>query len=338
MLEWLGYAMTDTVSGMLIKLPATIIDVCVTGTLFAVTRRIQSKQWLPYVIALLYWCNPAVLYNTALWGQTDSIYTYAVLLATLLLAYKRYVYCGAVLACALLIKIQAVIFVPFFFLVVLTRPKQLLAVLLGFMVPWLLISVPFIAHGSMASLLGVYTGAADHYPTLAFSAYNAWWILFADATGSTSDLDLLFGVITYRTAGIILFAIVYTYVVMQIGRLWYRKQYTEQQPQVAYGLLTTLAYGFFVLCTQMHERYMFPVLTFGAVWLAYTPSWALFWLYIWASLLHYCNLAGVLPYDPVTIALFRQFPLFDAAIAMGHVVVFYSLLKLSFRSVCSNNC
>ena len=58
------------VLAVLIKLPAIVADACVGILLFAVTRRFASTGWA-LGVAALYLLNPAVIYNSAAWGQVE---------------------------------------------------------------------------------------------------------------------------------------------------------------------------------------------------------------------------------------------------------------------------
>ena len=95
----------------LIKLPAILADM---ATVVLVYRLAEKRGGGRYALvpALLYGFNPAIIVNSAAWGQVDAVFTLFIALSVLLLSGQRLA--GAVVAftVALLIKPQALIFSP----------------------------------------------------------------------------------------------------------------------------------------------------------------------------------------------------------------------------------
>src|SRR5690242_3059888 len=85
-------------------------DIATAGLLFTLARRYWAAK-TSLMLAALYAFNPAVILNSAVWGQVDSVLTLPILLGVILLE-KRPAAAGAAFAAALLIKPQALIFAP----------------------------------------------------------------------------------------------------------------------------------------------------------------------------------------------------------------------------------
>lgn len=108
-------ANTDPASatGALIKLPAIFADVLVGLLLYRVVRSWRAPRLdahrLGLIAAALYLFNPVTWYDSAVWGQVDSISGFLMLGSLTLLVLRRDVASSAAAAAAVLVKPQAVI-------------------------------------------------------------------------------------------------------------------------------------------------------------------------------------------------------------------------------------
>ena len=72
----------------------------------------------PYVAAItaftVIWISPVVLFNSSMWAQCDSIYTFFALLAVYLLYKEKNIPAFVFLGIALSFKLQAIFVLPFF--------------------------------------------------------------------------------------------------------------------------------------------------------------------------------------------------------------------------------
>jgi hypothetical protein len=97
------------------KLPLLLADLAVILLLYWQARKRHSTRFA-IVIGASYALSPAVLYNGVIWGQTDGFVALPLLLALFAVIEERYVFAGASLAVAVLIKPQPIIFVLLFLL------------------------------------------------------------------------------------------------------------------------------------------------------------------------------------------------------------------------------
>lgn len=101
----------DTPSFLLIlKLPAILADSATVWLLYRLAQRHWSSN-AAVAVAALYAFNPAVILNSAVWGQVDGVLTLFILLGVIFLE-RRPALSAASFAIALLIKPQALIFAP----------------------------------------------------------------------------------------------------------------------------------------------------------------------------------------------------------------------------------
>ena len=125
---------------------------CLVG--FIVYKEASSSNEVLGVTAFsLIWLLPVVLFNSSLWAQCDSIYTFFVVLSLYLLYKEKNIPAFVVLGIALSFKLQAVFIIPFFLFVYFANRKFSF---LNFLIPpavmWVS-TIPAIIAGR-----GVFTG------------------------------------------------------------------------------------------------------------------------------------------------------------------------------------
>jgi len=98
---------------MLIKMPAIIMDCAISVFIYRVARR-KSKKQTAWLISLFWALNPASVFISSVWGQTDSIYLIFLLIAVYRLTTGNYSSSFVFYALSLLLRPQAVIFMPLF--------------------------------------------------------------------------------------------------------------------------------------------------------------------------------------------------------------------------------
>jgi Gpi18-like mannosyltransferase len=237
----------------------------------------------------LYAFNPAVILNSAVWGQVDSVFTLPVLLGVLLLK-SNPAWSGAVLATALLIKPQALIFAPlpllWFGIRILRRESHALAELLLFsgtgIALFCLAILPFAVSESPGWIISKYSSTLAFYPFATLNAFN----LFALMGGNLVDAGQGYLLLTYGMWGnifIVLIVLFTTYVMLRSqdpSRLWYTPLF--------------LSASVFVLAAKMHERYLFPALALALGLYLITRDRRVLLLYAGFSTTLFFNVAQVL--------------------------------------------
>lgn len=309
---------------LLTKSPANVADLFISILLFLFIGYL--KKWkLGICAGALYWFHPVAIYNSAYWGQTDSIFTMCILLSLILILFPRRgsaVLSGIAGMLAVFMKPQAVVFLPLLFILASGRIRTLLLFTISAELTALIFFVPFFGTQSMPYAIEVFTGAVGYFPTLTKQAYNLWWTLFADQANGKSDLDLMFGLIKYRHVGLILFGALYAIVIVKLMPFLRQKTNLSNKKGMhrmisSFLAMSTVAYAFFTVNTQMHERYLFPFIVFGLPLVFLVPKfWRIYLLGSFASLM---NHMGVLQFGGIERMLFNEFPLWDGVIAWINV-------------------
>jgi hypothetical protein len=251
---------------------------------------------LPLLVCGLYVFNPAIWYVSVRWGQIESVYTLFLVVAVVALERGAVAPAGLAYTVAMATKLLGVALAPLLVAWTITRfGWRALATGLGVAAATALVIVsPWLAAGRIGELLHhAYIGLPTEAPKVDVSAYNLWYLLFAGRVHDASShahVPLL-GV-RYQTVAIALFGAFAVLVVT----LALRRSGGVALPAAILSL------GLFMLLTQAHERYLFPVLAFvllaaglGAVE-GRTPGY--WWEYGVLSLGFLFNLVTIAPFTP----------------------------------------
>ena len=264
-------------SFVLLKLP-NILAYVAGGPLCAIGMRRFVGAPRANVIGCLYLLCPALLVDATVWGQYDAIVCVAMVAAVLALMHGRPVWSGALAGAALAVKLQAIVVLPAL-VVFAARRWGILTVIKAAAAAVLVIGVaaaPMVAGGGGRGVWAAYTGAVDYYPRLSINATNPWQLLVQYNTrvrhlsqvAAGVDSHRVLGPLTPKRLGLLAFT-AYTAVLM-VG-LWRR----PTRYDLAFAAALT-AFGFFMLPTQIHERYVVPAAAL-LVLLAVNGCWWSFW-------------------------------------------------------------
>ena len=321
----MGIDLDTRVFMVLLKFPAILADCATAWLLFRLARRSWSGS-ASLLLAALYVFNPAVILDSSVWGQVDSVLTLPILLVVILLE-KRPAWAGAAFAAALLIKPQALIFAPlpllWFGIRLLRRERHATADLLMFcgtaIALFCLVILPFAVNESPGWIISKYGSTLASYPYATLNAYN----LFALTGGNIAPLDQRFLLLPYGVWGniFILLIVLFTTLVMlrgkELSRLWYAPLF--------------LSASVFVLAAKMHERYLFPALALALGLHIVTRDRLALALFAGFSATQFLNIAqvlalshdkvyGVAPLDPLLLA-----------VSLANLILWLLLVRSGYR-------
>jgi predicted membrane-bound dolichyl-phosphate-mannose-protein mannosyltransferase len=294
----------------LVKVPGILADAGVAWLLFLYARRFGdgwlgswSGERLGLVAVVIYLFNPGTIFDSAVWGQVDSVGT-LVLLATLYMLARGWTEAaaaGAVLA--MLVKFQFGFLIPLVVVVGLKRhlfgrssdpdqagradPIRILTSLATGLGTLVLVILPFrLAIWAPAdptlSLVDRFIAASNTYKGLTVNAFNLWrnpWTGLGDsyrwgcdslpptcADGSGIAFTLGSMPVSWQLVGALLFGIAALVALWTVAR-------RDDPAGLLVGALV-LAVAFFALPTRVHERYLFPALALAALLVARSWKWA----------------------------------------------------------------
>lgn len=236
---------------MLIEMPAVIADGLLALLVFAFVKR-SGKIAAAYTAMLLVALNPALLFDTLVWGQSDSVPCLLMLLATILILDEEFELGWGVSALAALVKPQALMLLPVLGLWTLMKaparrgPTAALAALAVGVVT----VAPFQIGHPWNWLFSLYSSTAGYYHETSVNAFN----LMALVGGlRQQDSVTTFGV-SFFAIGMMMLAALYVF----LGRLLRRRPSRETLLLTAFLAL----FGSFLVAPRMHERYLYPALVF----------------------------------------------------------------------------
>jgi dolichyl-phosphate-mannose-protein mannosyltransferase len=234
----------------MVKVVPNLFDLA-TGLLIYVFARRQTTFKIALLSGAFYLFNPAVIFNVAVWGQYDAVYTFFLVLSLFLALKSKPELSAAAFALAILTKPQGIAIVPLIILLIFkkNRIKRLLTSVLAFAGTVFLVILPFEWSNPVSFLSGIYFGAYSGYAFTSINAFNLWglfglWVpdgsLFIVGWG-------LFGVATAFTLYVL------------------HKRFNLSGDYLAIFAAFMLLFSFFMLPTRIHERYMFPAMAMLAL-------------------------------------------------------------------------
>lgn len=309
---------------MFIKLPGILTDVLLAAILYGIVKRWKSRK-AGLLAAAVYAFHPVTIFDSAVWGQTDCMYTFFLVLAVAAWSFDHRHIAAATLALAALTKVQAISLFPLFAFLLWREPKKLLVFSLVGIFTTLLVLVPFIAGNTLEPALKVYFSVVGQYNNISIGAYNLWWALLSDRAWQLKDTDLLFNFIQYKQAGILLCGLAYAGI-LAIFRDAIRR---PGNPEAFFYCAAMLAFAFFLFLPEMHERYLFPFVGLGVPLVFINRRTA--WYYGIATIAFWINLMGILQFTPIDVAMYKEFESLDTFIAVTQVWMFTLLIAEAWR-------
>ena len=312
------YDIVQPANRIFLKFPAILADLWICVLLFIIFRKTRSNA-AGLLAAAVYALQPAAIYTSAFWGQTDSIWVAFVLSAFVALDRNWYSTASACVLIACLHKPQAMIFLPLFAFVFPWRLHDILRALNAVAATLAILLLPFYFHGNLPSGIRVISTAFIVRGELSVNAYNFWWILFGPAARAIQPRELLLPFISYHTVGTALFLGIYGSILLALRKRLRGQSHDRIEVILVAGSI--IASAFFLFSTSIHERYLFPFLLFGMPFLFRGRKGAL--LYIIISLVFLFNLI-------LLHTLSKMSPIFSAHSSIMSVIAAWCMSLLFF--------
>lgn len=314
----------------LMKIPAILADLGIAFLIFLFAKKMIPKNTKGQIIAVsLILFNPAFIYNSALWGQIDSIPIFFVMLSVYFLLYtKRDIVSSILFTLALLVKPTALIFLPVYIILFIQKfgIKKSIINLFVVNIIFCLFFLPFMKDKNILYPYETYIYkilAAQSLPYVTNGALNLW-VLIAGFRGIKDVAPFLLN-IPYRYFGYFIVGLINIFIILRLIK-------SKKTIEDFFMALFITSFSAFLFLTKMHERYSLLPLVFLLVY-SFKKTKFTGWfiiLSIISFINHYRNWA-VPRIEPVT-KIIEGIP-FAYIISVINVLIFFYLLRSFFLSI-----
>lgn len=254
-LLWISRLFSDWFGSIAaIKIIPTAFDVLSAFTIFLMAR-IKFEDDKPYLFAGIFFILPTIIFNSAGWGQIDSLYTSFLLLCAYFILKKKPMYALIMYGVAFSLKSQSIFFLPFLGILFL-KGKIRWFHFLFIPIIYIVLAIPAALIGrSWSSILTIYISQVGQYRSLSMSAPN----LYVFVSDSFYEIGVWIGM------GVFIIAMA-----IWVWINWRAKAAYDNR-QIMFMALAILVLVPFVL-PKMHDRYFYPADVFSFATIIFAPE------------------------------------------------------------------
>ena len=266
----------------MLKLPAIFAEV-ILGILIYKKLSIKVSKFYAILGSLFIFLNPALIFNSSVWGQVDGVFVLSIYLVVLYLEKENLVLSSALLGLSFLLKPQTIAIFPLFLLALIKNfaLQNFVKISIPFLILCFTLSLPFFPNKPFNGLIDLILSTISQYQYSSLFAYNFWGIF-----GFWISDNQTWNNLSYQNWGYILFAIYWI-----IISYFYLKKKMWILP-----LAVLAALSFYFLPTRIHERYLYPAIVFLIFYSFSIKSKLLIILTTILSIIHFLNLYYVYVY------------------------------------------
>jgi dolichyl-phosphate-mannose-protein mannosyltransferase len=241
-----------------LKLPSTLFDTATAGLIFVFLRKRLSFD-SSLIATSFYAFNPATIFNGSIWGQFDAIYTFFLILSLMFILESKPKLSAGAFTIAVLAKPQSIALAPLIVFLILKRRswKTAAASVLTSAAAIFIVSAPLSLNNLADFLVNIYLKGYQTYRVTSANAFNLWALSGFWKSDAQTFLSLdLFKI------GWILFGALTAFSLYYLHRASNATQNNSRSFEMSvFFTAFVLLFGFFMLPTRIHERYLFPVLS-----------------------------------------------------------------------------
>ena len=295
------------------KLPPNLFDMATSVLIFAfVRKRLDFKMAL--LTTALYALNPAVIFNAAVWGQFDAIYTFFLVLSLMLALASKPELSAVTYTLGILTKPQSIALLPLIAFLILRKKgwRRLLTSILAGAATIFTVIIPFEWSNPITFLSNIYLGAYGGYEYTSINAFNMWalgglWV----PDGNLFIVGwILFGAFTVLTLYVL------------------HKRLSVSSEAIVLFSAFMLLFGFFMLPTRIHERYLFPAISIIVLLVPFVKKTRFLYVVLTTTLL--INQAYVLSFLNSADPFIKQGDLVVLTVSLVNLLVLLYVLVLTW--------
>jgi Gpi18-like mannosyltransferase len=272
---------TGNVYRVIIESPAILADFALALLMYAFVRR-GSRPAMAVVAMLMVALNPALLFDTVVWGQSDSVMTFVMLLSIAAILSRQYEISWGLAAIAVLVKPQGLMMLPVLGVWTMLEADFATwiksgAALIGVFVIGI---APFQIGREWNWIIKLYTSTAAYYHETSVNAFN----LMALIGGLRQSDSGTFAGVSYYALGMSLLVPLYGFIAWILWR--------GRTPTRLLFASFLAIFGFFMVAPRMHERYCYAAVALAVPLALEAPEMLVVFVVI--SITGLINLAYVL--------------------------------------------
>lgn len=200
----------------------------------------KTKAIIAYSLTVM---SPLVFFNSAAWGQCESIYVFFAVMALLMMIKEKYLPAFILYGVSFAFKFQAIFFMPFFLFYYLYKRKFSILYFLCIPASMIVLSLPALFQGrSILEIFTIYTNNVDWFKSLSLN-YPSFWLILNDNTTENLYISLKNTTIIFTVIVLGLFMTFWIYKKVQLTAI--------NTLYMAFILTFTTV----IFLPAMHERY-----------------------------------------------------------------------------------
>ena len=234
---------------VIIQSPAIVADLTLALLVYAFIRR-GTRPEMAFIALLMVALNPPLLFDTVVWGQSDSVMTFVTLLSIVTLLGEQYEIAWGLAAIAVLVKPQGLMMLPVLGLWTMLETDFATWIRSGIaLIAVAIIGIaPFQIGHEWNWIIKLYTSTAAYYHETSVNAFNLMALL---GGLRQADSNTLAGV-SFFALGMSLLVPLYAFVAWILWR--------GRTPTRLLFASFIAIFGFFMVAPRMHERYLYPAI------------------------------------------------------------------------------
>ena len=224
---------------------------------FVLSNKNKTKGTLAYILTIYL---PCVCFNSAMWGQCDSIFTTFCVFSLLFLVKEKYVVSFLFYGAALAFKLQAVFFLPFLLFIYVYEKRFSILHFLCVFPSILFLNMGGLIYGrTLSTIIQIYVNQTNTYQKMSMN-YPSFWNLFVENMTETGYPFLK------------PFAVGLTVTVLLILMIWLFYEDRSLSRVSILNLAFIMAYTCVLFLPSMHDRYDYPYLVLAAALVILAPK------------------------------------------------------------------
>jgi len=320
----------------LMKLPFILSDILIGFFIYKIIKILKNSK-IAFWGMTIWLFNPATIYNSTIWGQTDPLINLFIIISVYFFIQKKYFGWMFFYLTSLYFKLSLLIYLPIYFVISLSLIKQNKDIFLHLskaLILWLFLlflqNLPFIMDGKNFYQWIIYiykTKVFDRQgDMLSGNAFNLWTVLYSIDLSLAKDHLFYFiktSTLSYLlVSNCYLFSLIYAYKTKKI-----------------ISPLFLVSFFIFLFFTNIHERYLYPVFPLMSIITVINPKIISLRKYSLISLIHILNLYNLWFYPHLEILknllVFENFFLariLSFVLIYLYFDIFYKIMSTKYES------